>query len=219
MQLPAVAMITNLENGRAVVVRVNDRGPASPARLTEISRRTALLLAVADERAVRVRMRVLEAESRQLAVEMQAAAPAGSPILAVAAAPRGGVQSETLAAPRGAATSVEPRQAAALPGVAARPNGPAPAPIPLRLPELVSQGVARPGTLAVDCGSFGRPEYAEIMRARIAALGAAVTTAYDAPREGAFRVRISGLAGAAQADAMLARVLGAGVTGARIVVE
>ncbi len=33
LQLPAIARLTNLENGRQVVVRINDRGPATPHRL------------------------------------------------------------------------------------------------------------------------------------------------------------------------------------------
>lgn len=222
LQLPALARVTNLENGRQVVVRVNDRGPAGPARLVELTRRTAQLLAAADQRAVRVRVQLLEAESRQIASDMQAAGPSRPAALTVAAAPRGGVQSEALAPPRGASASGGPRRAAALPSMQAGAAMPI-APIPLRLPELVTQAAPRPGTLAIDCGSFGRPEYAEIMRARLAALGAVVTTSHAAPREPAgdraFQVRISGLPGTAQADAMLARALAAGVADARIVVE
>jgi rare lipoprotein A len=220
LQLPAIVRITNLENGRQVAVRVNDRGPANPARLVELTRRTAQLLAVADERAVRVRVQVLDAESRQLAMEMQGRAAPGSvpAAVTVATAPRGGVQAEALAPPPGA-TARGPRQVAALPTAPSRAAAPEAAPIPLRMPELVSQGTPRPGTLAIDCGSFGRPEYAEIMRVRLASLGARTTTSYDAPRDRAFQVRISGLGSVAQAEAMLTRALAAGVTDARIIVE
>ncbi len=217
LQLPALARITNLENGRQVVVRVNDRGPAGPSWLVELTRRTVQLLAAADLRAVRVRVQLLDAESRQLASDMQAAGPS-RPVAVAVAAPRGSVQSENLAPPRGASASGGPRQAAALPSVPARAVASA-TPIPLRLPEVVTQVAPRPGTLAIDCGSFGRPEYAEIMRARLAGLGAAVTSSYDAPRDRAFHVRIAGLADTGQADAMLVRALAAGVTDARIVVE
>ena len=57
LQLPAIARLTNLENGLQVLVRINDRGPATPHRLIEITRRTAALLHFADPTAVRVRLR------------------------------------------------------------------------------------------------------------------------------------------------------------------
>ncbi len=50
LQLPAIARMTNLENGRQVVVRINDRGPATPHRLLEVTRRTATLLGISQRR-------------------------------------------------------------------------------------------------------------------------------------------------------------------------
>ena len=44
IQLPAIARLTNLENGREVTVRVNDRGTGDPHRLVEVTNRTAALL-------------------------------------------------------------------------------------------------------------------------------------------------------------------------------
>ena len=63
LQLPAVVRLTNLENGLQVLVRINDRGPASPHRLIEVTRRTATLLRFPADAAVRVRLEVLPAES------------------------------------------------------------------------------------------------------------------------------------------------------------
>lgn len=67
MQLPALARVTNLENGRSVVVRVNDRGPFLHGRIMDVSMRAAELLGFADKGTARVRMEVLEKESRILA--------------------------------------------------------------------------------------------------------------------------------------------------------
>ena len=50
LQLPAIARLTNLENGRQVLVRINDRGPATPHRLIEVTRRTATLLRLPGRR-------------------------------------------------------------------------------------------------------------------------------------------------------------------------
>ncbi len=94
-----MARITNLENGRQVLLRINDRGPASPDRLVEITRRTAELLDAADPQAIRVRVQVLEGESRLLVSELGTDAPK----LKVATVPAGAVQSESLAPPPGAA--------------------------------------------------------------------------------------------------------------------
>jgi cell division protein FtsN len=71
----------------------------------------------------------------------------------------------------------------------------------------------------IECGDFSRPEYAEILRARLARLGARTVTDYNAPRDRAYIVRIGPLTDVASADAILVRALQAGATDARIVVE
>jgi peptidoglycan lytic transglycosylase len=44
LPLPTYARVTNLENGRSVVVRINDRGPFAHDRLIDVSKRTAEVL-------------------------------------------------------------------------------------------------------------------------------------------------------------------------------
>ena len=44
MPLPSYARVTNLSNGRSIVVRVNDRGPFAANRIIDVSVRTAQLL-------------------------------------------------------------------------------------------------------------------------------------------------------------------------------
>ena len=220
LQLPAIARLTNLENGRQVVVRINDRGPADPARLVAVTRRTAQLLGAADTTAFRVRLQVLETESRQLAAELQNQdrARGAAPPIQVATAPRGGVQSEALAPPDGASGGGRVRRAAAITSVAQAPAATAMA-IPLRLPETVTQGAPRPGTLAIECGAFGSARAAEIMRARLAGFGARLSTDYNAPRDRSVIVQIGPQPALAQAEAVLRRVLPAGCLDGRIVVE
>jgi rare lipoprotein A len=214
LQLPAIARITNLENGLSVVVRVNDRGPSDPARLVEVTRRTAQLLRAADPAAFRVRMQVLGEESRAVLAGLPGAAP---PPLKVATAATGSVQSQALAPPPGAA-SMAGRHAAAGPRVRASAIS-APVRVPLRLPEVVSQGMASPGSLAVDLADFPNARAAAAMAARFVRLGPRVTTSYYAPRDDAYMVRMGPFATLAQAEAALRRALGAGAAGARIVVE
>ncbi len=213
LQLPAIVRITDLENGRQVVVRLNDRGPPEPGRLVSLTRRTAELLGVTGPTA-QVRLQVMEDESRQLALSLHA----GGPPLALAAAPLGDVQTETLAPPSGAVQSNRVRLAASGP-VAVATARPAAAAIPLRLPEQVLQGPPRPGRLYILAATFSRLDYASILSNRLGFLGAQIETSFTAPRDKAYRVRIGPLPDVAAADAMLQRALGAGVPDAAIIVE
>jgi rare lipoprotein A len=67
LQLPCFARVTNLENGHSVVVRINDRGPYLHGRIMDVSMRAAELLGFASKGTARVKLEVLEKESRTLA--------------------------------------------------------------------------------------------------------------------------------------------------------
>jgi rare lipoprotein A (peptidoglycan hydrolase) len=56
MPLPAYARVTNLANGRSVIVRVNDRGPFAHDRLIDLSRKTAAVLDFKSSGTARVRV-------------------------------------------------------------------------------------------------------------------------------------------------------------------
>lgn len=49
LPLPSVARVTNLENGRTITVRVNDRGPFAKKRIIDLSRRAAWALGFKDQ--------------------------------------------------------------------------------------------------------------------------------------------------------------------------
>jgi rare lipoprotein A len=208
LQLPAIARLTNLENGRQVLVRINDRGPASPHRMIEVTRRTATLLQFPADDTARVRLEVLPAESHA-AVD----AVPGAPKLDLTAAPRGEVQQSDLPPPGGA-------QLASAPVVAsAAQSKEAPAAVaPMRLPEEVRQGSPEPGTLFVRLGTFLGREYANIQRAHVANLGAVIVAVPEGRRQ-SYRVVVGPLSTVQQADMVLDQVLRSGVTEARIVVE
>ena len=44
LPMPSYARVTNLENGRSLVLRINDRGPFVRSRIIDLSRRSAQLL-------------------------------------------------------------------------------------------------------------------------------------------------------------------------------
>lgn len=67
LPLPSVVRVTNLDNGRALVLRVNDRGPFIAGRILDVSAKAAKMLGFFNRGTARVRVQVLEKESRDLA--------------------------------------------------------------------------------------------------------------------------------------------------------
>lgn len=59
LPLPAYVLVTNLENGRSVVVRVNDRGPFKSDRIIDLSRAAAKELGYLDKGTARVKVEFL----------------------------------------------------------------------------------------------------------------------------------------------------------------
>ena len=56
--------VTNLDNGRSVVVRINDRGPYVEKRVIDLSYAAARELQFLDDGTARVRLEVLDAHKR-----------------------------------------------------------------------------------------------------------------------------------------------------------
>ena len=67
LPLPSIVRVTNLENGRSLIVRVNDRGPYAHSRIIDMSKRSAELLGFKGKGVAKVRVKVMEAESRMVA--------------------------------------------------------------------------------------------------------------------------------------------------------
>ncbi|WP_078084352.1 septal ring lytic transglycosylase RlpA family protein [Microbulbifer mangrovi] len=84
LPLPSYAKVTNLDNGRSIIVRVNDRGPFVPGRIIDLSYTAAQKLGYIDKGVARVEVVALDPESlpsatESLAVEKDAAARKGLP--------------------------------------------------------------------------------------------------------------------------------------------
>lgn len=118
LQMPSLVEVTNLDNGRSVVLRINDRGPFARDRIIDVSRRGAQLLGFEREGTARVRVAVLSEESRQIAEAVRQRLPEpqfidgeGRMMLATAEAPL----AETPVAPVAGPPAVEaaPRTAVA----------------------------------------------------------------------------------------------------------
>jgi rare lipoprotein A len=70
LPMPSIVRVTNLENGRTVRLRVNDRGPFVGERIIDVSRRAAQMLGFYGAGTARVRVQIEAEESRQIAAAM-----------------------------------------------------------------------------------------------------------------------------------------------------
>ncbi len=205
--LPAIARVTDLDTGRQILVRVNDRGPSHPARLIAVSPRAAQLLGFGPDGVARVRVTLDPGLSRE-AVEQVG----GGPRLEIATAPRASVLEQALpppgqAAPAGAVRAVGASDAA--------PSLPA---LPERLPERVVFVGASPGAIFIDAGSFHRYDYAEVRASRLAGIGATVLRSLSGHEE-KFAVRAGPFGSIAAADAALEKAFAQGIPDATLVIE
>ena len=67
LQMPSLVRVTNLDNGRSVIVRVNDRGPYKRGRVMDVSGKAAELLGFKNIGTAKVRLDLLPQESMQIA--------------------------------------------------------------------------------------------------------------------------------------------------------
>jgi len=139
LQLPCLARVTNLENGRSVVVRINDRGPYLHGRIMDVSMRAAQLLGFADKGTARVRLEVLEKESRQLAALAKTGQDTSHMSLADLQQKTGGAPVAAAPVQMAAATPPPAAQPAAKPEVADE------MPESLRTPTITVEELNKPG--------------------------------------------------------------------------
>lgn len=66
LQMPSLIRVTNLDNGRSLVLRVNDRGPYSRGRILDVSERGAELLGFKNNGTAKIRIEVLAEESKAI---------------------------------------------------------------------------------------------------------------------------------------------------------
>ncbi len=206
LPMPSLARVTNLENGRSVVVRINDRGPFSGARIIDVSQRTSQLLGFEKAGTARVRVQVLSDESKAIADAMRRyGAPADSVAsveqAAYVSASKTPVQTETLQPVR---STEETRREM----LQVKP-----------VPYAVVVPVPSQTRLFVQAGSFTVPENAQRLQQNLARLSATSVSKAVVNGTTYYRVRLGPVSTVGQADALIAQVKKAGVSGARTVVD
>jgi len=221
LPMPSLVRVTNLDNGRSIVVRVNDRGPFVPGRIIDMSRRGAQLLGFEGTGTAKVRVQILAEESRAIAAAARQGTPA--PILAETdgpppkAAPRKQVEvaeGPALSKPTPAAITATPiPPPSTVPG-AVKDGRFVPAPVVAQLPVKPREQIY------VQVGAFGTQDNVTRVRAKLASLGQPATvTPTTSGKQKLQRVRVGPLDSVDRADAVLNQILQAGLTDAKIVVD
>jgi rare lipoprotein A len=84
LPMPVVVRVTNLDNGRSIKLRVNDRGPYARGRIIDVSRRAAQMLGFERSGTAKVRVQIDVPDSMEVATA--AGRPGGPPSVGMAVA-------------------------------------------------------------------------------------------------------------------------------------
>lgn len=207
LQLPSLVRVTNLENGRSLVVRVNDRGPFRRGRVMDVSKKAAQLLGFIGNGTARVRLDLLADESRQIAD----AARQGRDTSGVEVALN---ESRPL---RMEQISYQPQLTQS--DIAA-PMVPGHVENGKFLPDpVVRQFPVTPTSLYVQAGSFSSRENAAHLARSLSQFGNAQVYQVDVQGAPFYRVRVGPLPSVDQADNLLSRLVANGQKQAIIVVN
>jgi rare lipoprotein A len=208
LPLPCYARVTNLSNGRSVVVRINDRGPFVFNRIIDLSYAAAAKLEMIGTGTAFVQVETLTPPGPldTVSVSSPAAGAATAGLSSVPAIPSSVVLPRAPTAPTTAAAATAP------PTAIATPTPPAAGAMPGAL-----RSNTTPAPLYIQVGAFARPENATRVRQRLRAAGFddVITLAPDSART-LTRVRIGPIASVQQYDQLVTRLARLGFPGAKL---
>lgn len=230
MPMPSLARVTNLDNGRSIVVRVNDRGPYVNGRVIDLSRRSAQLLGYDRQGTAKVRVQYLSAAPLADGTPVAMARRNDGDKPPVSAAPRGVVSAEALPPPPGArgrgadvtpaaASGPSPLQIVAAQNAQPVPPVAAPAQAEFARKEVRQVPVRGGQGVYVQVGAFTQHENAHRLAAMVSGYGSVNISSRIVNNQEFFRVRLGPFDQVASADAALQQMLKIGQSNARIVVE
>ena len=210
LPLPSIVEVTNLDNGRKLAVRVNDRGPFVGGRIIDLSHAAAQELGYDRKGLARVRVRYLGPAPL---------APPGAGVRMAAAKPAPPIQLGPPAAPAFPAPAIALAEAAPIEAAALVPP-PAPVSVaslaPLERTARASE-VPPSAVFRIQAGAFGDEANARRAAAQLAAAGTAVIEPIERDGMTLYRVTLAGPAGEAEAFALRERVAGIGFADARVI--
>jgi rare lipoprotein A len=205
LQMPSLVRVTNLDSGRSVVVRINDRGPFKRSRVIDVSEKAAELLGFKGRGTAKVRLDLLADESKLLAM----AARRGESTIGSEVAMNTRTQPQPLTSPQ--YQQVAMHSDPVVPGHVT--NG-------QFLPDpVVSQMPVRPSNIYIQAGSYTQSANAQGMVQKLQSYGNTQVVPANVRGQQFLRVRIGPVASVDQADALLARLSSAGYKQAIIIVD
>lgn len=207
LPLPSLVRLTNLDTGRSLTIRVNDRGPDTSGRIIAVTPRVARLLGMPADGVAEVRVRLLANRSAAL----QGSLGAGPHLTA---APVSAVSATALAPPPGA-QGTSGRVGAVTRSASAQSRASA---TPTHLSGTVYQAPPSPGRLYVEIGGFGAGSDAARLRARLGDLPGTVVP-QQAEGRTLYAVRLGPYRSVSAADSALHEVLRRGVPDPEITVR
>ncbi|HEX5282169.1 MAG TPA: septal ring lytic transglycosylase RlpA family protein [Micropepsaceae bacterium] len=216
LPMPVNVRVTNLENGRSIVVRINDRGPYVNGRILDVSEHAADLLGFRDQGLARVRVTFLgRADLNGTGLASLADETPMAIATAVPAAPVTAVDVDMLPPVTGIPMAPE-TQVAALPAPVQQEILP---PLPENADgQVIEMPVPAATSLYVQAGAFLSLTNANYLASRLSSAGAKVSAGTKDGRP-IYRVRIGPFQSVDDADAALSRIEGLGQNDAQIVVD
>lgn len=237
LPMPSLVRVTNLENGRSIVVRMNDRGPYANGRIIDLSRRSAQLLGFERQGTAKVRVQyvgsapidggagpvVASRDANTSADERPDAAPRAT-VSAEALPPPPGMKGRSAEVARPADGQPSPMQILAAQRQDANSAPPTDTVTTARAEtsleaQKVEVGPARGGQIYVQVGAFTLHENAHKLAARLSLIGPVGVSSTFVNSQEFFRVRLGPYDQVASADQALQQTISSGHTNARIVVE
>ncbi len=219
LQMPSLVRVTNLSNGKSVIVRVNDRGPFSKGRVMDVSELAARNLGMIGPGTAKVKIELLPAESR-----------------AIAAAARNGVRTngveivmnrtgrlpDSYNQYMSGSYQIASTEPVAPPVYAATAQGPVPGhmsqgkfyPDP-----VVTQQQVTSNNIFIQAGAFGSADNANRLAMRLSSYANAKVEPVDYNGRTLYKVKLGPLGSVQNADNVLNRVLAGGQSDAIIVVQ
>jgi rare lipoprotein A len=231
LPMPSFVRVTNLDNGRSIVLRVNDRGPYARGRIIDVSRRGAQLLGYDNIGTAKVRVQIMATESRELADAMR---KGGSGAVAIAsarvqtqpgepppsAAPRETVASAPLAPPPGAAPP--PAQTAQAQPTQAPPPASEVEVAGVMVPDptgQVRQVPPKRTNIFIQAGAFANRDNATRLSNQLKSFGPSAVSPVTVAGQQLFRVRLGPLGSVEEGDRTLDLVVNSGHPEARLIVD
>jgi rare lipoprotein A len=202
LPLPCYAKVTNLENGRTIIVRINDRGPFVDTRVLDVSKRVAEILGYKQQGTAKVRVQYIGPaplnDKGSHLVAMNRELKRGTPLPQMIAAANSGrpqdfQMAEAWQAPvQSVKYTEEPPQ---------------------------QYEPAQPASVNyfVQVGSFADPDNAERIREQLSDVGPVQVAELRGTNGSIYRVRVGPLHDADEAQIALNQVYGLGLPDARVI--